>query len=204
MGEGYRRVFLIFEVIISLIVVNILFLLGSIFSGLFLFPVLLVSTMNYIRRFYVYEEYDGIMVTFVRFVRGKIWYSFTVLFPLVVLSIFLLATLLVFNEILIDSFPVFVIYVIHGVQLFALYQLIGIMLHSAIWISKTQQYSIKEVYVHGFLVFNLHPIRSLFSMISLIVISILLLVYIDFTYLLFLPVGLFGFYIVNSTIEEVR
>ncbi len=202
MKRGLAKAFIIFEVIYSLLLTNIVFILISILSLMTLFPVLLVSELNYMRRFYIFKEYKGILFTFFTFTKGRVIKSFQVLFPIIIMIAFLLLNMFYYNEILEFYFNPYIISVILLIQLLMLYQLFGILLISALQLTVSFDKKKRDIYKISFLMLNSHFIRGFLSVLSSIAFMILLLETSQLIILIFLPTSLFGFYIVFSDIFE--
>lgn len=200
MNKNIYSGFVVFEVILSLVITNFIFVVTSVITLGLLFPIMLVSTFNYIQRFYDQKEYEGIIFTFLSFIKKRILKTTKLLLPIVVLVFLLVINVFVFNIEVVETFSVNQLFILYTAQTLMAYQLLGILLHSAIILIEEKDHTIKTLYKEAFLIFNLHPIRSFFSMLSLVVMIITSLYYVDYIYMLFAPLSLFAFYIVNSPI----
>lgn len=200
MRSNLAKAFVVFEVIISIVVSNISLVLLSIVSFGVLLPVLLVSTMNYIKRMLTYKEYEGIVFTYFSYIKGNIGNSFKAITPIILVIILLLLNLFSFNSILIEYFPLIMVQIIFYIQLFIVYYLIGFLLHVSIILTNNKKLTLKEIYFNSFLKMNLNPIRNFFGILSLFISIYLSLYLVSYAYLIFIPIGLLVFYIIVSPI----
>ena len=204
MKQAFGTAFSIFEIILSIVLANVLLVIGSVLSGFLLFPVLLISTLYYLRRIYLYREFTGIIFNYTNFIKGNIVKSIKLLFPLVLFVGFMLLSVFYYNQILTDMLHPYFILVIFVVQAFLLYQVVGVMIVSAILYGKNPDTENKEILNKAFIIFNAHPIRGFLSILSLAAGVIFIVRVLPFSYLIVFPIGLFFFYVVFSDIIEQK
>jgi len=203
------KAFVIFEIILSIALTNMLLIGGSLLSVFLLFPVLLISTLYYLRRMYLYREFTGIIYNYAHFIRGNILSSIKILFPLVLFIGFLLLSIFYYNRVMIELFHPFLVILIFVVQAFMLYQAVGVMLVSAILYAQFKEKHHDETPTYallnkGFIILNAHPVRGFLSIISLIMGTVFIIRLVPFFYLIVLPIGLFAFYVVFSDVIEQK
>jgi len=197
-----NRVFVVFEVILSIAIANILLVFGSFISLFVLFPVLLVSTIYYLRNMYIHRDFTGIIYSYIMFLKGNIIKTFKMLYLFVLFIGLLILSIVYYNQILFELAPDLVIVVIYLVQAFMLYQTVGVMLVSSILYTQNPKTPNMELINKAFLLFNAHPIKGLVSTISLVVGMIFVVRILPFSYMLVFPLGLFFFYVVFSDVIE--
>lgn len=204
MRSSLAKAFIIFEVIFSIVLTNMLFVVGSIASVFLLFPVLLISTLYYIRRMYLYHEYTGLIYNYTKYIKGNVGKSIKLLYPLVLFIALLLLSIFYYNQIIFEAFDPFLVWFIYIIQSFMLYQSIGVMIIASILYGKNNEITNKEILNRAFIIFNAHPIRAMMSMTSLIVGAAFIIRVIPFSYLLIFPIILFLFYVVFSDVLELK
>ncbi len=204
MKQAFGTAFSIFEIILSVVIANVLLVIGSVLSAFLLFPILLISTLYYLRRMYLYREFTGIIFNYTNFIRGNVLKSIKLLFPLVLFVGFMLLSVFYYNQILLDVLHPYFILLIYLVQAFLLYQAVGVMIVSAILYGKNRDTENKEILNKAFIIFNAHPIRGFLSVLSLGAGFIFIVGVLPFSYLIVFPVSLFFFYVVFSDIIEQK
>ncbi len=202
MKSSWGKTLVIFEVIFSIAVTNMLFIAWSVLSLFIMFPVMLIGTLYYLRRMYLYREYTGILYNFAKFIKGNIIASFKLLYPLVLFVGLLLLSIFYYNQIIIELFHPFLVLLVYFVQAFLLYQTVGVMLVAGIIFIQDQAMLKRDILTRAFLIFNAHPVKALLAMLSLIMGTLVVIRVFPFFYLIVLPISLFMFYVVFSDILE--
>lgn len=178
--------------------------LGSVVSLFLLFPVLLVSTLYYIRRMYLYQEYTGIIYNYTKYIKGNILKTIRLLYPIVLFIGLLLLSIFYYNQIIFELLDPFLVWFIYLIQAFVLYQAIGVVILSALIYGTNPELPNKVILNHAFLMFNAHPFRALLSMISLVMGALFVIKIVPFSYLIIFPIILFLFYVVFSDVFEKK
>ncbi|MFW5895025.1 MAG: hypothetical protein ACOCU0_03750 [Bacillota bacterium] len=202
MKRSFGKVFAVFEILLSMVVANLLLVIGSFLSVFLLFPVLLVSTLYYLRRMYRYREYTGIIYNYTNFIRGNVLKTIKLLYPLALFIVLLLFSLFYYNRIILDLFHPYFILAITLVQAFMLYQALGVMLVASILYIRNEKASVGTLLNKAFIIFNAHPFRGLLSMASLAMGGVFVVMVFPIAYLILLPLILFMFYVVYSDVVE--
>lgn len=204
MKSSFGKAFTLFEVILSVVIANVLLVLGSVFSLFLLFPALLISTLYYLRRMYLYHEYTGIVYNYMNYLRGNVLKPMKMIFPLVLFIGLLLFSIFYYNQAVTEVFHPFFVWLIFLVQLFMLYQAVGVMVVASILYAQNSETPAPTLLNKAFIIFNAHPFRALFSMISLFAGIVFVIRVFPFSYLVLFPVGLFLFYVVFSDAIEQK
>lgn len=202
MKDSFGKAFAGFEILLSIVLANIFLVVGSVFSIFLLFPVLLISTLYYLRRMYRYHEFTGVIYNYTNFIKGNVLKSIRLLYPLVLFIALLLFSLFYYNRIILDLFPAYFILVIYLVQAFMLYQAVGVMLVASLLYIRNSEAGVPTILNKAFIIFNAHPFRGMLSMLSLAMGAVFVIMVLPFSYLVLFPVMLFMFYVVYSDVIE--
>ncbi len=202
MKNVLSKSFVVFEVIFSFVITNIVVFVGSILSATLLLPVFLVSMSNYIRNFYIHKEYSGIIFTFFTGIKGKIKVSIKILYPLMLFIGLLMLSIYYYNGFMSNYFGQTFIVVVFIVQLFVLYQSVGVLLLSALQVAIDSKRNLVETYKYSFLMLNAFPVRSFLAMLSFITVIVLAVLSANALLFALLPLALMAFYIVFSDVFE--
>jgi len=194
----------VFEIILSIVIANLLLIVGSLLSLFLLFPVMLVSTLYIVRRMYLYREFNGIIYNFIYYMKGNILATIKLIYPLIIFVILLVFSITYYNQIVFEMIDPFFVWLIYIIQAFMLYQAVGVMLISAILYTKNNTESPTAILNKAFIIFNAHPIKGVLSMISLVMGTVFVIYVIPYAYMLFLPISLFMFYVVFSDVIETK
>ncbi len=151
--------------------------------------------MYTIQRVVVYKDYQGMIYSFFKFIKGNITRTLKVLAPVIIGVILLLLNLFAFNNVLEEFLPTLLVQFIFYIQLFVLYYLIGFLLHTSILLASTKEANLKEIYFIIFQRMNLNPIRNFFGIFAFFMVIFLSLFRVDYFYLILFPIALIAFYI---------
>lgn len=152
----------------------------------------------------MYREFNGIIYNFLRFIKGNIWLSIKLLYPLVIFVVLLVLSITYYNQIIFELVDPFFIWFVYVVQAFMLYQAIGVMLVSAIIFGKNPNEPTTAILNKAFIIFNAHPIKGILSMLSLVMGALFVIWVVPFAYMIVFPISLFLFYVVFSDVIEPK
>ncbi|MCF7925065.1 MAG: hypothetical protein K9L26_00825 [Candidatus Izimaplasma sp.] len=205
MKTNLYKIFLLFEIIITLFIINALLIAGSLLSLFILFPVLLTATFSITRRLVHYNEFNGVLYSFFTFIKGNVFRTLKVLYPLTIFILLLLFNIFYFNEILIGAYPDYINGIILVAQFLLLYQLLGVLFISSLMLTAVDENrKIKDYYFYAFILFNANPIRSFLAILSTLVSIGLIFQTTQIAFFLFLPLGIILFYIVYVDVFEQK
>ncbi|ERJ11888.1 hypothetical protein [Haloplasma contractile] len=196
----FNKVLKIGQVIVIMFITNLLFFLFSGVSLLFLMPVCIASAFH-ISKLILDKKYDGLMLTYLRFIKEHALKCFKVSFPLLLLIIIIGFNLYWFNEGFIPIANPYVFTIILLLQVFIGFEALNIMLLSLIQLTINADKSFKLIMRDAFLVGNRYFFRMIMSSMVFIVVYMLgtnfspLFFMISTTLMLFLYYGSFSFII---------
>ena len=150
-----EKMFAIFELIVSFLIINLLIVVLSIVSLFLLYPVLISGIFYILRRIIKFKEYDSLLINYFTFVKKNIVSSLLAGILPMTLSFVIVLTVIFVNPLMIDIINDSYIVVIQIVQLIMLYILLkGETLHSLFHIPVTKSDSSSNITPNNFVGFD--------------------------------------------------
>lgn len=198
------KMFAIFELIFSFLIINLLIVVLSIISIFLLYPVLISGIFYILRRIIKYGEYESILFNYYTFVKKNIVSALlTGILPMT-LSFIIIFTVIFVNPLMIDIIKDSYIVVIQIVQLVMLYILSSVLFISLIQVAHLIKKDNTIILRDSFLILFAKPIRSLIAFISIFMFGYYLYSYIDLYFIVFaIPILMSIYYIIiYSNIDQ--
>jgi hypothetical protein len=192
-----EKMFAIFELIVSFLIINLLIVVLSIVSLFLLYPVLISGIFYILRRIIKFKEYDSLLINYFTFVKKNIVSSLLAGILPMTLSFVIVLTVIFVNPLMIDIINDSYIVVIQIVQLIMLYILSSVLFISLIQVAHLIKKDNTIIIRDSFLILFAKPIRSLLAFMSIFLFGYYLFSFIDLYFIVFaIPILMSLYYII--------
>ncbi len=188
----------VFEIVATFVLLNIIMLVGSVFSAFILTPLLVYSMFRAIRKLYD-KDYDNMLIDYFANMKHKFIRVTRIGYPLILAIVFLLYLFFFVNPVIADLVSIYFYAAILGSQILLMYIIVSVTMIYLMSLSINPE--AEDVFRKSTIIVFGYFGKTIFAFLAMFIVPSILLSFSYFFLFLIIPCSLIGYHIImNKTL----